>query len=39
MGFPGATPAVSSNGNSNGIVWVIDNGNNGSPWHAHPAGL
>jgi hypothetical protein len=22
--FPGATPSVSSNGSSNGIVWVID---------------
>jgi hypothetical protein len=25
LGFPGATPAVSANGNTNGIVWLIDN--------------
>ena len=24
LGFPGATPSVSSNGNTNGIVWAID---------------
>jgi len=24
FGFPGTTPSVSSNGNSNGIVWTID---------------
>jgi hypothetical protein len=34
MGFPGATAAISANGNTNGIVWVIDNGNNGSAWHS-----
>jgi hypothetical protein len=33
MGFPGATPSVSANGNSNGILWVIDNGSNGTAWH------
>lgn len=27
LGFPGPTPAVSSNGNSNGIVWIIEAGN------------
>ena len=25
LGFPGATPAVSANGNTNGILWLIDN--------------
>lgn len=25
FGYPGATPAVSSSGDSNGIVWVLDN--------------
>ena len=29
--YPGATPSVSSNGTSNGIVWVEDNGSSGSP--------
>ncbi|MGE0406759.1 MAG: PQQ-binding-like beta-propeller repeat protein, partial [Candidatus Korobacteraceae bacterium] len=33
MGFPGVTASVSANGTSNGIVWVIDNGNNGTPYH------
>jgi len=28
--FPGATPVISSNGTSNGIVWAIDNSNNGT---------
>ena len=26
-GFPGASPSVSSNGTSNGIVWALDNSN------------
>lgn len=29
-GFPGATPSVSSTGNSNGIVWAIDTSNYGT---------
>jgi hypothetical protein len=28
--FPGSTPSVSSNGSSNGIVWVIDSSNYGT---------
>ncbi len=31
MGFPGATVSLSANGTSNGIAWLIDNGNNGNP--------
>ena len=30
FGVPGATPAVSSNGATNGIVWVLDTTNNGT---------
>jgi hypothetical protein len=26
FGFPGATPAISASGTSNGIVWALDNG-------------
>ncbi len=28
--FPGATPAISSNGATNGIVWVVNTSNNGT---------
>ena len=28
--FPGATPSISSNGNTNGIVWAVDSSNYGS---------
>jgi len=28
--FPGATPAISSNGATNGIVWVLNTSNNGT---------
>lgn len=37
LGFPSATPSVSSNGTSNGIVWAIDTTNYNSP--AGPAVL
>lgn len=30
IGFPGATPVVSSNGATNGIVWAIDSSQNGT---------
>jgi hypothetical protein len=30
FGFPGATPAVSSTGAANGIVWALDTSNNGT---------
>ncbi|MFY9529368.1 MAG: hypothetical protein WBC04_21040 [Candidatus Acidiferrales bacterium] len=44
-GFPGATPSISANGTSNGIVWSIDSSQYGSPGpgpgptvlHAHDA--
>ncbi|RKE34511.1 hypothetical protein B0G76_0516 [Paraburkholderia sp. BL23I1N1] len=35
--YPGATPAVSANGTSNGIVWVAENGTTGD-LHAYDAG-
>jgi outer membrane protein assembly factor BamB len=28
FGYPGATPVISANGTTNGIVWFIDNGTN-----------
>jgi Immunoglobulin I-set domain len=36
FGFPGATPSVSANGTSNGIVWVIETGSTGI-LHAYKA--
>jgi Big-like domain-containing protein len=30
FGYPGATPSVSANGTTNGIVWAIDTTNNGT---------
>jgi hypothetical protein len=38
IGFPGATPAISANGTSNGIVWVINyNGGSSSSLRAYSA--
>lgn len=31
FGFPGATPSTSSNGTTNGIVWLIDSSQYGNP--------
>ena len=28
FGYPGATPTISANGTTNGIMWMIDNGSN-----------
>ena len=36
FGYPGATPAISANGASNGIVWVVENGGTGV-LHAYDA--
>jgi hypothetical protein len=36
FGYPGATPVISANGATNGIVWVVENGNNGV-LHAYDA--
>ena len=36
-GYPGATPSVSANGTSNGIVWAIQNGSNTGVLHAYNA--
>lgn len=31
VGFPGASPVVSSNGSGNGLVWIIDASSHGTP--------
>ena len=31
LGFPGPTPSISANGNTNGIIWIIDSTNYGQP--------
>jgi hypothetical protein len=36
--FPGVTPAVSSNGSTNGIVWALDTSHNGTPNSGLPLG-
>ncbi len=36
FGYPGATPAISANGTTNGIVWVVENGGTGV-LHAYDA--
>jgi hypothetical protein len=36
FGYPGATPSISANGTSNGIVWAIENGSTGV-LHAYEA--
>jgi hypothetical protein len=37
FGFPGAQPAVSSNGSSNGIVWAVENSKTDAALHAFDA--
>ncbi|MGH9715118.1 MAG: pyrrolo-quinoline quinone [Candidatus Acidiferrales bacterium] len=37
FGYPGATPSISSNGASNGIVWAIENGSSTGTLHAYDA--
>jgi hypothetical protein len=36
FGYPGATPGISANGTTNGIVWAIENGGTGT-LHAYDA--
>ena len=36
FGYPGATPSISANGATNGIVWVVENGSTGV-LHAYDA--
>jgi hypothetical protein len=39
FGYPGATPAISANGTSNGILWAVENGTTTAPavLHAYDA--
>jgi len=35
--YPGATPSISANGTSNGIVWAVENNNGAGVLHAYDA--
>jgi hypothetical protein len=37
FGYPGTTPSISANGNSNGIVWAVENNGGGGVLHAYDA--
>jgi hypothetical protein len=37
FGYPGTTPSISSNGNTNGIVWAIQNSSNAAVLYAYNA--
>jgi hypothetical protein len=37
FGYPGATPSISANGTSNGIVWAVENGASAAVLHAYDA--
>jgi len=37
FGYPGATPSISANGSSNGIVWAMESGSTGGVLHAYDA--
>ncbi|MGC2718009.1 MAG: hypothetical protein WA209_00330, partial [Candidatus Acidiferrales bacterium] len=36
-GYPGATPSISANGTSNGIVWAVQNNNGSGVLYAYDA--
>jgi hypothetical protein len=38
FGYPGTSPAISANGNGNGIVWAYENAGSGAVLHAYDAG-
>ena len=37
FGYPGATPSISANGTSNGIVWAVENNGSTGVLHAYDA--